>query len=311
MTTHRHTRTAHRWNLDATRATRFLMVWAVLALVGVLSCAPKRVNLGDQPAMGTSVSALATWDDGLCEMSYYKASDVVYGKRRRYTRTVLVNRQWMDRESGVKTTDDAADALAVFKINIVEEIPTENYNYRYQTTAFLTRGKLAPFKMVVSSQEWCGTTFKHLRWYDDGLVVACFSYLPDEGDRTWHVKTEATPYEALLLVARDVAATGESRSLDLLPSMRSNRFVEPEPTPARIEPGEQRGVRVPAGTFIAQRVDVVWSGPATHFLVETTPPYRLLMYQMGAQRGELAFVERRSYWDSQAKSGFYKPGKAP
>ncbi|MCH8253098.1 MAG: hypothetical protein IID36_11660, partial [Planctomycetes bacterium] len=139
------------------------------------------------PKPRISLGALDIWDTGLCEMSFYRAVDVIYGKPRHYTRVHLLNRQWMDGESGVKAERDAPGAIPVFKLNMAEEIPTENYHYRYLTTVFVDRIELKPMKMIVSSQEWCGATFKHLRWGDDTLMVRSFSYFPDEGDRSWVV----------------------------------------------------------------------------------------------------------------------------
>jgi len=254
---------------------------------------------------------LGIWDDGLAEMSYYRAVDQIYGRDRSYTRAQLVNRQWMSRTTGVKAAPEDSDAVAVFKLNIAEEIPTENYNYRYLTTVFLTRPVLEPFTYVTSSQEWCGTTYKHLRWTDEGLSVQSFSYFGGEGERTWTLDQQPLPYEALLLVVRDVAATGEPREVEVLKSMRSNRQVEPEVLRARLVPRDATRIEVADEMFQARRVDVEWEGPPTGFVVEAEPPFRLLRYRMDSTRGELLFVERRAYWDRNWKSGFHKPNQAP
>ncbi|MFQ5412983.1 MAG: hypothetical protein ACE5E6_00850 [Phycisphaerae bacterium] len=273
------------------------------------NAAPKETRT--TPLTTGLLSGLAIWDDGLCEMSYYRAVDRIYGKQRRYTRVHLLNRQWVGRASGVKTNERDADAVPVFKLNIAEEVPVENYNYRYLTTVFLVRPALAPMKMVVSSQEWCGTTFKHLRWLPDGIAVRSFSYFGDEGDRTWRRTVDALPYEGLVVVARDVAASGRPRTADVLPPMRSNRQVPPNPTACHIVVASENVVSVPAGRFTARTVDLNWSGPPTRFVVEASPPYRLIKFDMGDIHAELAHVERRAYWDPQSPSGFYKHGAAP
>ena len=252
------------------------------------------------------------WDDGLAEMSYYAATDAIYGQRRHFTRVHLMNRQWMDAASGVKASPDTAGAIAVFKFVVAERVPTENYDYRYLSTTFLRRDDLSPFKVTVSSQEWCGTTFKHLRWGDDGLVVQSFSYFTNEGNRAWQRPAERVPYEALFVIAREVAASGQGRSILLLPSLRSNHAVAPDPVPARLEPeGEPRQIKVPMGKFRARRV-VLSGGPAqATFEVEADHPYRLLAFAAGGVTAKLQLVERRAYWDRSARSGFYKPGRAP
>jgi hypothetical protein len=245
-------------------------------------------------------------------MSYYQGTDQIYGQRRDYTRVHIINRQWMDQQTGVKTDPDAARAVAVFKFNIAEEIPTENYNYRYLTTVFLRRPDLEPFKMVSSSQEWCGTTFKHLRWNNDRLDIQSFSYFPNEGDKTWHESADAFPYEALFLIAREVAAAGTERKLNVLPPLRSTREVHPAtPKPTTLSPTPAGKITVPLGTFEAVRVDVKWSDPKTAFWIEAAAPYRLLKYEAGPLTGKLKFTERRAYWDRAWTSGFHKPNEAP
>ncbi len=287
-------------------------LWA-LALCGpALAQTPVLIDGADRPATVDEVfSGLSIWDDGLCEMSYYRATDRVYGKPRTYTRAHLVNRQWMEPRTGVKTDVIASDSVPVFKLNMAEEIPTENYNYRYQATVFVRRPDLAPFKMVVSSQEWCGTTFKHLRWGRDGLSLKTFSYFPNEGDTEKSVSGSAVPYESLFLVARDVAGSGKDRSLSVLPPMRSTHQVEPVPVAASLSLGPVEQVTVPAGRFEARRVRLDWDGPSTSFVVEARAPFRLLGFHAGDVRAELLKVERRAYWDRKWPSAFYETGKAP
>ncbi|MHC4236424.1 MAG: hypothetical protein ACYSUQ_15005, partial [Planctomycetota bacterium] len=172
------------------------------------------------------------WEDGLSEMCYYAASETIYGKERHFIRVHMINRQWMDAASGVKAEPGSSASVPVFKFVATEEVPAENYNYRYLTTVFLQRRDLSPFKVTVSSQEWCGTTFKHLRWGDQDLEARVFSYFPGEGDGTWRRPAENMPYEALFVIAREVAASEEERSLMLLPPMRSTRAVTPDPAAA-------------------------------------------------------------------------------
>ncbi|MFQ5591208.1 MAG: hypothetical protein ACE5HE_08610 [Phycisphaerae bacterium] len=262
-------------------------------------------------AVDYPLGRLASWDDGLCEMSYYRATDRIYGSRREYTRVQLVNRQWMGRWSGVKAQPDAEDAVAVFKLNLAEEIPTANYNYRYLTTVFLHRPDLKPFKMTVSSQEWCGATFKHLTWLGKAVSVRSFSYFEGEGSRDWLLDGQAVPYEALFLIVRDVAACAEPRDLTVLAAMRSTHQVEPVATKGTLVPRAPARITIAGNAYHARRVDLVWEGPLTGFLVGVDPPYYLLKYTTGPASGELLHVEKRAYWNPKSTSGFYQPGKAP
>jgi hypothetical protein len=275
--------------------------------------------LGDSPGQARDAdvgwerfSALPIWDDGLSEMSYYDATDVIYGVQRKYTRVHLLNREWMDAETGVKAEPpDHARDVAVFKFTVAEEIPTENYNYRYLITAFARRPGLEPFKLTVSSQDWCGHTFKHLRWRDDKVTVQSFSYF-DDGDRQWDLPGDAVPFELLPLLARAVAASGTSREVKLVNALRSNRGVEPQASNGRLATqGDRYAVQVPAGRFEVHRVALTPANPETWFEVESDAPFRLVAFQIGRVMGRLRLVERRAYWDRAQKSAFYAPGAAP
>jgi len=269
--------------------------------------------LAPTPAQNpASLSALPVWDDGLSEMCYYDAVDTIYGKKRAYTRVQMVNRQWMNEDTGVKTDADDPHAVAVFKFNVAEQIPTENYNYRFLTTTFLRRPDLSPFKLATSSQEWCGTTYKELRWRADGLHYKSFSYFGDEGDSEWQLPAEVVPADALFLIARDVVARDKPRHLRLLASVRSSHQVQPNILEASIVPAANSvNVSTPIGDLKARRVDVKWNGPKTSFTVEAAPPHRLIQFTFGSVEGKIKFVERRAYWDHSWPSGFHAPGKAP
>ena len=280
---------------------------ALLLGAATLAHADPKTSLSPQQPL----SELAIWDDGLSEMSYFAATDRIYGVDRKYTRVQLLNRQWMHRETGVKVDPGNPAAVPVFKMNISEEIPTENYNYRYLVSVFLERSSLAPFKLAASSQEWCGTSFKSLRWKDDGLTIRSFSYFDGEGDRTWTVAGNVMPYEALPILARNVAASRKARDLSLLAAARTTHAANDKASPARLVPGRTRTVTVPAGRFETVQVDLEWEGPETSFDVTTKPPYLLIRYRIGNAHGELSLVERRPYWDRASHSSFHDVNHAP
>lgn len=281
-------------------------------------------KLGAYPA---AFAGLVQWDDGLSEISYYDAVDTIYGAQRRYTRVMLVNREWLNAAEFVKAMvpDLARGDIPVLKLNIAEEIPTANYNYRYMVTLFVNRESLLPLKLTASSQEWCGTTFKQLQWLPAGrgteapsrpeLRIQSFSYFEGEGDRVWALPGEPVVYpaEALFLLVRASAAAGRDWDLHLLPPMRSNHAVAPTPVAAQIR--VDRAVSeldVPFGKFRAVRVRVSRESHEERFWIESDPPYRLLSHESDAgQQMILRHVERRAYWDPSSGSSFYRPGTAP
>jgi hypothetical protein len=317
------------------RTVMLLAATTVSACLAGPGCRNAQTPAASQPATKAAYpndfSNLPQWDDGLSEMCYYNATDTIYGKTRRYFRVMLLNRQWLDRTQRVKTAPpasagdtsvatsrpDQAEAIGVFKLNIVEEIPTENYNYRLMVTVFLNRASLRPEKLAASSQEWCGTTFKQLQWLPDALKVRGFSYLEGEADREWTLPAEPIlyPREALGVLVRAAAASQTDIPLNLLPPMRSNHMPEPTPSESRLNvSAETRMVRVPFGRFQARKVTLTEAdgGQTAQFFVEAAAPYRLL--SAGFDSGltlSLRFVERRAYWDRSKPSRFYRQGAAP
>lgn len=279
------------------------IIW--LAIAGALqSTDDKSSRLGGLPI----------WDDGLAEMCYYDATTSIYGKPRHYTRVHLVNREWFELESGVKTDQtESATARPVLKLNIAEEIPTANYNYRYLTTLFANRATLWPHKLVVSSQEWCGSTFKHLRWRDDALHVQSFSYFEGAADATTTLPANVLPFEAAFLIAREVALGGAPPAdVRWLPPVRTNRA--PRLTPiadAKWEVGARSKLQVKLGEIECVEVRFTLGDATCRFWVETAPPHRLVKFAGFDESFELVGYEHRAYWDARWTSNFYPPNDAP
>ena len=152
--------------------------------------------------------------------------------------------------------------------------------------------------------------FEPTHW---SLDVCSFSYFGGEGDRWWPSRANVDAYETVFVFARAVVASGgESRTMHLLRSMRSNHAANPNPIDATLRTsGADRSITVPLGRFKARRVVLDWTGPETWFDVESEAPFRLLAFRAGDVRAELRFVERRAYWDRRWPSGFHEPNEAP
>ena len=286
-------------------------VWLALAI-------PFAALISPQAATPSRLGRLPIWDDGLSEMSYYDAEMTIYGKPRKYTRIHMMNRQWFDTQRGVKSDKPESPAVVpVFKFHICEEIPTENYNYRFTTTVFLHRESLRPLKTVESSQEWCGTTYKHLRWKDNGLNYQSFSYFPGEGDDEWNLDGDVWPFEASFILARELVAAGAPpETKAMLPPLQSNRRTAPlgdaiARNVSFSRDAEPVKLSVPAGSFKTNLVTLTAGDTTYRYWIETDAPYRLIKFETDGIKFELRGVERRAYWDRNWKSRFHAQGQAP
>ncbi|MCA9243782.1 MAG: hypothetical protein KDA32_07520 [Phycisphaerales bacterium] len=288
------------------------LLWPIVAAGQAKSPTAKPADI---PFYGSKLGQLEIWDDGLSEMCYYDAESTVYGEIRKYTRVHLTNREFFDPIAGVKTDQtDAPGVVPVFKMNIAEEIPTQNYNYRWLTTLFLNRESLQPLKAVFSSQEWCGATYKHARWTDAGATLRQFSYFEGEAESQHDWPANVWPFEASFMLAREFVAGGAIPKIDgMLPALRSNRETpaEVERDVAFIAMGRDR-VTTPAGEFEVEKVQLRLGKKWRYtFSVESRAPFRVIRYDFGNESGVLRGCERRAYWDRAKPSAFYKVGQAP
>lgn len=269
-------------------------------------------------AATTDFAAMDYWNDGLAEMCYYDATDRIYGKPREYTRVMLMNREWIDPDTMVKFVgEDRSKAVSVFKITIAEEIPTENYNYRYLVSQYLRRSDLRFEKLAVSSQEWCGTTFKQLKRGADAVTLTGFSYFEGEGDQTFTLPADANVYprESLFALARHTALSGESRELQVLNPLRSTHLQEPTTRRLTLVPkAKTQRVTVPAGTYTARIVHLK-DGEAiiAEYVMDASAPHLLLSFEDREtdQSFALRAFEKRAYWGRSSKSSFYRTNQAP
>ncbi len=296
---------------------------ALVALaIGATGCVETESNAagpGSPPvAATTDFGELDYWNDGLAEMCYYDATDRIYGKPREYTRAMLMNREWIDPATMVKFVGaDTSRAVPVFKITIAEEIPTENYNYRYLVSQYLRRSDLRFEKLAVSSQEWCGTTFKQLKRGADAITLKGFSYFEGEGDQTFTLPADGNiyPREALFALARQTALAGESRELQVLNPLRSTHLQEPTTRRLTLVPkAKTQRVTVPAGTYTARLVQLKDDEAiVAEYVVDASAPHLLLRFEDRETNQTLVLraFEKRAYWDRSSKSSFYRPNQAP
>ncbi len=122
------------------------------------------------------------WYEGKAEWALYDAQRTIYGKPRYYEATIFTNKQHMDPATTTKAANwRDANTIEVFKHNVSEMIETDNYTYRFLTTCFVDTKTLEPYKIIASSQEDCGTTYKQFVIEDGQVHATSNSYFPKEG----------------------------------------------------------------------------------------------------------------------------------
>lgn len=130
------------------------------------------------------------WDDGQAEILTYEAERVIYGKVRHFEQVFILVKETFNKEHQVKTDDyKRSDLFEVMKVNQFARIKTDNYPYHFLASFFYNRGNAtALHKATLSSQEWCGNTFKSFKRTEELFNYDYNSYWDGQGEGTLKLK---------------------------------------------------------------------------------------------------------------------------
>lgn len=240
------------------------------------------------------------WHDGLVEKAVYNASRVVYDHPRHYQMIVFTNKEQHDLKTNTKS-DRGGNTIEVWKHNQIEDIPTPNYHYHYETTTHLDTHTFDLTRLDSSSQEFCGTSFKqYLRLFPSTKWdYRAFSYLPEQGRVHGDVtqgKRQIVAADSLPLYLRDFDFIGKAtRRVALLPDQTDNANVKFQPVDAEIrfagENDDGYKLQVITGDKIL----------GTYWMARDRLHVMTRYQGADGQTWELAEVSRVNYWSRSVK----------
>ncbi|MBX7059096.1 MAG: hypothetical protein K1X75_13600 [Leptospirales bacterium] len=260
--------------------------------------------------------------NGKAEIAVYRGQVRRYGQfREARLDLITVTEPWNLRQMVKSESGQTADYA--LKQNQVITFQTGVYPYRQMNSMFwnLASGQL--WKAVMSSQEWCGTSFKELRTVGDGFDFQFSSYWEDESIGHRHVhrplpaeSPAAILFDELPLLVRtpEFADLADLQVFPLLMSSQVDRpdfdIGEPRREPAfaaaRVE---QRQVSLRIGSRNFPRViryEVRSAGPAgervDRFYVDQESVNRTLLRWERHDGGEFTLSELyyAPYWQMHA-----------
>lgn len=240
------------------RLVGIILFIVVTALAVVLPAATDRAGGRGPLDLNAAWQTDPIWYDGLAEYAEYESVRPIYGADRRYETVMITNAQHMDPKTTTKVgSGGASRTIPVFKHNVRETVPTENYPYRFLTTVFVRTDTLAPFKVVMSSQEDCGSSYKQFVESQRTYKADQFVYFPDAGhsettfkgsERLQFVDTLGLTLRSFPFEAGEAGRTTTVR-LDVVPEQTSTRQTPMTPRPMTVEYVGREPVSVPAGTI--------------------------------------------------------------
>jgi hypothetical protein len=244
------------------------------------------------------------WHDGLAEKAVYEATRTIYGKERTYLARAYTDKERADPKSSVKIEDGSG--VEVFKHHWSEIVPTENYDYRFSTMAYVRTDDLSPFKLTASTQEDCGASFKEL-WRDrEHLRWSQSVYFPGSGrsEGEFERHRDTALFDALTLTLRDFPFDAPADlSLRVIPTQKDTHATSFEPVVRTVRCAGKSAQDLPIGKLDAHELDLLTPEGVVEarfwFAADGTAPtlHALVRYEgPGGVTFRLKSLERTAYW---------------
>jgi len=290
--------------LAVTRVTALAALGGTLAAVAACSGTGP---FGERAAAATAAPDVFAqnplWDDGRAEIDAYQASVRRYGPPRLFTAYLIVVKEDLSKTQLVKAEPDhdPGDRLTVLKLNHVIGYQTGIYSYHQMASCFFDRATMDLVKLSLTSNEWCGNTYKEYTKRAGRGSLHVHTYWDGTAEATYDVPTgpDVVFYDALPLWIRSLPQTpGTTRTVRLLPSQIESKGPKPEPRAATLTAGAQELVRVPAGAFATLRWDLnAGEARPDSFWTSRDYPYLLVAWDRADGSGyRLKWTQRLAYW---------------
>lgn len=262
------------------------------------------------------------WGDGQAEVAAYDLTEPHYKAPRRGTVVSIFVSETFSNSARVKSDPGKhppADEFPVLKLNLVKDFQTGIYDYNDMTSVFVaakpvnSRGIGYPAKVSFSSQEWCGHVYHQLLFDASAVRSMRHSYFDGEGDQQTQLDYPAggVSADSLLHWARGMAEPslkpGESKDVDLLASLQSNRDKHVAIGWSKAKLSRSSGVQkvtVPAGTFEVEVFEATAGGEKRTYFVEKAAPRRIVKWEYSnGEKAEMLRSVRLKYWELNKPGG--------
>lgn len=243
------------------------------------------------------------WDDGLAEVAVYRSKKYIYGTLWDHETTLITVKEDFTKKYYTKADYPYAGKplIPVLKLNIFTRIQTTNYPYHYLVSVFVKKNDLAYLlKMTVSSQEWCGNTFKEWQNWNTPARIVYHSYFDGQGNGTIDVpyKQGDLLTEQLFVSLRGLPfANGYSQTFRLLDPMMSNTYKKPRWRNATLTVSGPEPVQALRKNISCWIVHITHGSGEFNFWFDTEYPHPLIKYDdADGQEMIITNITRRAYW---------------
>ncbi len=200
------------------------------------------------------------WKNGKAEINNYELFQKRYGEQRKGNAVMIfVTEPFLPetqvKYDGIKTSEKVDEVL---KLNFSKNFFTGVYPYSIMTSVFTPFNKniLNPYKITMSSQDWCGQSFYQLNNKGDQFDVKIFSYFQKISDVNFNVDrhfSEDNIWNTIRLNSNSLPL-GE---FQIIPSAEHVRLNEGEfkPTSAKATLNKLENIEIADGEINSYRIN--------------------------------------------------------
>lgn len=242
------------------------------------------------------------WDDGLAEVAVYDAHWNIYGKDRTFGARLITAKEAFDMDRHVKADPpyEGRSIRDVLKENLIMEIQTENYPYRFLRTVFVSHEDPASLvKETVGSQEWCGNTFQEYRSWTSPTSREFHSYFDGEGDGVENIDLRPNDLfrDQLFSTLRFTADDTTEKRIRLWPSLVTNRAKPMRPLEGVLRRSGPETIRAAGRDWSCRRFDIEAEGLNESYWFSADDSRVLVRYESSdGSAFLLKEIQRRDYW---------------
>lgn len=261
--------------------TGFLLI--IISIFGILqyACASDTNSLFEN--INYDWMKNSYWFDGKAEINFYDATIMRYGQRRETSEVYQIVVAEKHRTDQRVKADDwrKPNLLPVLKFNFVVNFQTGIYTYHQMASIFFNQESAHVYKMTLTSNEWCGNTFKEYINFDGKILLNFNSYFDGTGNGSYELpkQKDLILYDGLPVQLRSLKfQPGKTISLKLLSRQITNNAQKPEVSNAKLEVGKIATLTTKEGEVQAYLVTVHHDRGQDQFWFEAEFPNRMIKW---------------------------------
>ncbi len=218
------------------------------------------------------------WNSGKADFQTFDAQLTKYNIKRNAKVTILIIKEPFNLKKYVKALK-YEKAFDVIKMNYIRKIPAGVYEYNQMFSAYFDRNSGQLLKVLISSQDGCGMTFKKYQNNNKKNEMIIHSYFDGEGDTKLNFsENNFVFYETLPMVLRFRLKEKEDYILNITEPLLTNRKDSEKLYKAEVKVKKVNDLKEIKSKEKLYEVVMTYGEKKDYFYFEGKFPHRLLKW---------------------------------